>query len=182
MVTSFGKTRTRVAQAQNVVDGTLGALNDIRTTPAEGLSEAFRRYKDSVGKLEQEGTDVKERAKTFREEADAHIKSWQKEMESVKDPMIRSSLESRRDAVKTNFKLIKLYADDARKAYEPCLRRNKEIVQALSIDLSPAAIKSLGPAIDSVMADGNTLKMKLAAMQHALNNISNGVSPIGETK
>jgi hypothetical protein len=75
-----------------------------------------------------------------------------------------------------------MYADDARKAYEPCLRRNKEIVQALSIDLSPAAITSLGPAIDSVMADGNTLKMKLAAMQHALNNIANGVSPIGEMK
>ena len=34
-------------------------------------------------------------------------------------------------------------------------------------------------AIDSVMQDGNTLKMKLAAIQHALNNIANGVSPLG---
>jgi hypothetical protein len=96
--------------------------------------------------------------------------------------MIRAGLEERRDAVRTNFKLVRLYAQDARKAYEPCLRRNKEIVQALSIDLSPAAIVSLGPAIDSVMEDGNTLKMKLAAMQYALNNIANGVSPIGEMK
>jgi len=179
MVESFGKTRERVAQAQTQVDRTLLTLNDVRTARADNLTDAFRRYKGEVDKLEQEGKDVKQRAVTFREEADAHVKQWQKEMESIKDPMIRSSLESRRDAVKTNFKLIKLYADDARKAYEPCLRRNKEIVQALSIDLSPAAITSLGPAIDSVMQDGNTLKMKLAAIQHALNNIANGVSPLG---
>ena len=182
MVTSFGKTRERVAKAEGTVDRMLFALNNVRTARMDNLSDAFRRYKESVEQLEQEGTDVKQRAVTMREEADAHIKQWQKEMESIKDPMIRASLESRRDAVKTNFKLIKLYADDARKAYEPCLRRNKEIVQALSIDLSPAAITSLTPAIDSVMADGNTMKMKLAAMQHALNNIANGVSPIGEMK
>jgi len=77
---------------------------------------------------------------------------------------------------------VQMYADDARKAYEPYLRRSKEIVQALTIDLSPAAVKSLAPAIDSVMADGDALRLKLAAMQHALNNIANGVSPIGEVK
>ena len=182
MVQSFGKTRERVSQAQGRVDRTLAALNNVKGAGAESLPAAFRDYREAVDQLEQEGKDVKQRAVTMREEADAHVKQWQKEMESVKDPMIRASLESRRDAVKTNFKLVKMYADDARKAYEPCLRRNKEIVQALSIDLSPAAITSLGPAIDSVMADGNTMKMKLAAMQHALNNIANGVSPIGETK
>ena len=182
MVQSFGRTRETVARAQGRVDGTLTALNNVRAARADGLSDAFRKYRESVGLLEQEGRDVKERAVTLREEADAHVKAWQKEMESVKDPMIRAGLEERRDAVRTNFKLVQLYAQDARKAYEPCLRRNKEIVQALSIDLSPAAIVSLGPAIDSVMADGDTLKMKLAAMQHALNNIANGVSPIGEMK
>jgi hypothetical protein len=182
MVQSFGRTRETVARAQGRVDGTLTALNNVRAARADGLSDAFRKYRESVGLLEQEGRDVKERAVTLREEADAHVKAWQKEMESVKDPMIRAGLEERRDAVRTNFRLVQLYAQDARKAYEPCLRRNKEIVQALSIDLSPAAIVSLGPAIDSVMADGDTLKMKLAAMQHALNNIANGVSPIGEMK
>ena len=182
MVQSFGRTRERVAQAQGTVDKMLAALTNVRTARADGLSDAFRRYRESVGQLEQEGKDVKQRAVTMREEADAHIKAWQKEMESIKDPMIRASLESRRDAVKSNFKLVKMYADDARKAYEPCLRRNKEIVQALTIDLSPAAIASLGPAMDSVMEDGKTLSMSLAAMQNALNNIANGTSPLGEMK
>jgi len=182
MVQSFGKTRARVSQAQGRVDATQGALDKVRNATAANLTDAFRGYKEAVDGLEQEGQDVKQRAVTMREEADAHVKQWQKEMESVKDPMIRSSLESRREAVKTNFKLVQMYADDARKAYEPYLRRSKEIVQALTIDLSPAAVKSLAPAIDSVMADGDALRLKLAAMQHALNNIANGVSPIGEVK
>src|SRR5678815_1532604 len=140
MVQSFGRTRERVAQAQGTVDKTLAALTNVRNARADNLAAAFRDYREAVDRLEQEGRDVKQRAVTMREEADAHVKQWQKEMESVKDPMIRASLESRREAVKTNFKLVKMYADDARKAYEPCLRRNKEIVQALSIDLSPAAV------------------------------------------
>jgi hypothetical protein len=182
MVQSFGKTRARVSQAQSRVDGTQAALDRVRKAQAANLADAFRGYQGAVDLLEQEGRDVKQRAVTMREEADAHVKQWQKEMASVNDPMIRASLESRRDAVKTNFKLVQMYADDARKAYEPYLRRSKEIVQALSIDLSPAAVKSLGPAIDSVMADGDALRLKLAAMQHALDNIANGVSPIGEVK
>ena len=182
MVDSFGRTRERVGRAQARVDATLSALNAVRTARADNMKDAFRRYREEVRKLEQEGKDVKQRAVTFREEADAHIKQWQDEMKSVQDPMIRASLESRRDAVRTNFKLVQMYADDARKAYEPCLRRNKEIVQALSIDLSPAAIQSMGPAIDSVMADGDALKLKLTAMQHALGNMAGGMSPLGEMK
>src|SRR3982751_4219858 len=121
MVQSFGRTRETVARAQGRVDGTLAALDNVRTARADGLSDAFRKYRESVGLLEQEGRDVKERAVTLREEADAHVKAWQKEMEWVKDPMIRAGLEERRDAVRTNFKLVQLYAQDARKAYEPCL-------------------------------------------------------------
>jgi hypothetical protein len=100
-------------------------------------------------------------------------------MASINDPTIKSSLESRRQAASTNFALVRMYADDVRKAYEPFVQRNKEMVQALSIDLSPAALNSLSPAIDRAMADGVTLEQKLAAMQHPMDNIANGVSPIG---
>jgi hypothetical protein len=37
-------------------------------------------------------------------------------------------------------------------------------------------------AIGSVTAGGDALRLKLAAMRHALDNIANGMSPIGEVK
>jgi hypothetical protein len=72
-----------------------------------------------------------------------------------------------------------MYADDARKAYAPFLQGSKEISRALSIDLSPAAVTSLAPAMDRVAIDGQALQERLAAVQRALGNIANGVSPIG---
>jgi hypothetical protein len=53
------------------------------------------------------------------------------------------------------------------------------MVRALSIDLSPAALSGLGESIDRLTADGQMLKQRIAAMQHAMNNMANGVSAIG---
>jgi len=135
-----------------------------------------------VDALAKEAEDATFRAKSMKEESDEHIRSWQEEMKSIKDPSIKASLESRRAAVQTNFKLIQMYADDVRKAYEPFVQGNRDIVQALSIDLSPAAMNSLSGSMDRVVADGQTLKQKIGLMRIAMANIANGVSPLGEMK
>jgi hypothetical protein len=181
MVESFASTRETVANAQRRVDATLLALHGLRSTPPAALKDGFRRYKDAVEQLEKERTEAGQRARAMREEAEAHVKAWEREMETFTDPQVKASMESRREAVRTNFELLKLYAQDARKAYDPYIRGNKEIVQALTIDLSPAAIASLSPSIDQVLLNGKALKEKLAAMQLALTNIARGVSPIGQT-
>ena len=106
------------------------------------------------------------------------MRAWQKEMENVQDPQMKSTLEARREAVKTNYKLVRMYADDARKAYEPFLKGNQQLVQALSIDLSPPGVSSLAPSMDKVLADGQMLKQKIEALQRALSNIGHGVSPL----
>jgi hypothetical protein len=182
MADSFGQTRQLVADAQRQVDTTLLRLQGLRETPAPVLKDSFRNYKEDVDKLEKQGTTAKQFATALSDDASAHIQRWQHEMETLKDPMVKASMESRREAVRTNFELVKMYSQDARKAYEPYLAGNKEIVRALSIDLSPAAISSLSPAIDRVLLDGKVLRQKLWSLQHALDNIANGVSPIGQTR
>jgi hypothetical protein len=178
MEQSFARTRQTVAEGQREVDLTLMSLDAMRRGRPEP-QEAFKRYRDAVGRLEEEGKDAKKRAVAMQGESETHIRAWQAEMETFKDPTIKASLESRRQAVRSNFKLVKMYAEDARKAYGPFLQGNKELVRALSIDLSPASVTSLGPAMDKVLGDGQALKERLAALQHALDNIANGVSPIG---
>jgi hypothetical protein len=182
MVESFARTRDTVTKAQGQVDMTLVSLHALRSTRMELLKDAFRRYKDAVDELEKQGADAKRLAESMEEKADAHVKAWEKEMKTLKDQAVKASMESRRQAVRSNFDLVKMYAQDARKAYDPFLAGNTEIIQALSIDLSPAAISSLSPSIDRVLLDGKALKEKLAAMQLALNNIATGTSPLGEMK
>ena len=176
---SFTKTRTTLASAQNDIDQTLARLNGLRITTPDNLNNAFKQYKQSVDQLEQRGDEAKQLAASMRENMDMNIKSWQKEMETIQDPAIKASVESRRDAVRENYATVKMYAQDARKAYEPFLQGHRDIIKALSIDLSPAARSNLGTAMDKTAADGKTLKQKIAAMQRALDNIAQGQSPTG---
>src|SRR4051812_24292451 len=121
MVQSFSRTRELLAESQGHVDITLIRLNGLRNVQAGGLADAFRQYKDVVAELEEQGKDSQRRADTMKEEAHAHIQAWQSEMKNIKDPTIKASLESRQQAVRSNFKLVQMYAQDARKAYGPFL-------------------------------------------------------------
>jgi len=178
-VQGFTKTRQMLNESTAQANATIVALNDVRRVPAELMGDAFAHYKKSVGKLEEQATDAKRHAQAMKEQSDDHIRAWQEEMKSISDPAIKASLESRRNAVKSNFALIQMYSEDVRKAYEPFLSGNKQMVQALSIELSPATVASLSESIDRVTKDGVALRQKITLRQHALNNVANGLSPIG---
>ena len=179
MVESYASTRETVAKAQRQVDETLVSLHRLRSTPVPAVKDGFREYKGDVEKLEAQGADAKKRAAVLRDRQASHIQAWETEVAQLKDPAIKATMEQRRAALPSNYKLLMMYADDVRKAYGPFLTGNKDVVQALSLDISPAAIASLSPAIDGVLLNGKQLQEKLALMQIALNNMANGVSPIG---
>src|SRR5688500_11930004 len=77
MVESYSETRRTLAEPRTHGGRTLMARQSIRTSRREGLERAFRHYKASVVRLENEGRDAKGRAKAMKEEADAHVKQWQ---------------------------------------------------------------------------------------------------------
>ena len=180
MVQSFSKTRQTLADARSEVAITLIAMNRMRDVNGDdALKRAFTQYKESVARLEKQAGEAKERAAAMKQETDEHVKKWQKEMASIKDPAMKASLDDRRRAVQSNFAVARMYADDIRNAYEPFLRGNKDLLQALSIDLSPAAIAGLSPSMDRLDADGRKLQERIGAMQQALNNMATGEAPLG---
>lgn len=178
MVTSYADTREGLADAIVQLDQTLWALAALQAAPADSIKGSYNEYEDQVEKLADEGEDVKRRASAMKSDAEAHIKAWEKEQAEIEDPEIKATLQSRQQAVRTNFALLKQYADDVRARYAPFLKRNKDIVQALSIDLSPQTVASLSPTFNQVMSDGLALKERMTSMQRALANIADGRSAI----
>ena len=180
MANSFQRTRTNVAESRGQVSDTLSALRIVRTSRGEGIKDAYKHYKKSVADLEKAGGEAKGRALRLREQADTHIKAWQAEQKSIKDPAIKASVESRRSAVRSNFALVQMYSDDVRKAYEPFIGGNKDIVQALSIDLSPSRRLFAG-AVDrpGEPRTGRRWTRSCGCFSSALDNIAAGVSPLG---
>jgi hypothetical protein len=181
LASSYSRTRGHLAESQSQVDQTLATLSSMRMTHSTNLSNAFDQYKKAVEGLEEKGKEAKQLAAGMQENIDANTMSWEKEMESIQDPGVQATVQSRRDAVRANYDQLKMYAQDARRAYEPFLAGNKDIVKALSINLSPAAVSELASKMDRTTADGQALKQKITAMQRAMENIARGQPPIGST-
>lgn len=179
LASSYSRTRGHLATSQDQVDQTLTTLNSMRNTDPTNLSNAFKQYKKAVDGLEEKGKEARQLAAGMQENVDVNMMSWQKEMESIEDPSVKATVQSRRDAVRANYDQLKMYAQDARKAYEPFLKDNQDIVKALSISLSPAAVSDLASKMDRTAVDGQALKQKIAAMQRAMDNIARGQAPIG---
>jgi len=176
-VQSFESTRMHVADAQKQVDSTLASMGQFQYTG--NLNNAFQNYKAALAQLEESSEDAKWRAQAMRENQAKFVENWQKEMDKIQDPTLKSNMEARREAVKQNFAQVKAAAAEARQAYEPFIRGNKDIVQSLSVNLSPAMVPSLKPKMDQTTADGQVLKAKLAALQKQLDNIAHGQSASG---
>src|SRR5262245_43559110 len=178
-IQSFIQTRDFLHEARAEVDATIASMNSLRAASPEALSPTYRRFKEALAKVEERAASAKWRAQGMKEQNEEYIRSWQEEMKDINDPMIKASLDARRNAVRSNFTLLQMYGQDVRKAYAPFVSGSKQMVQALSIDLSPAAISSLSGAMDRVTADGDQLTTRIAMMQRALDNMAQGRSPIG---
>jgi chromosome segregation ATPase len=174
---SFEATRVQLADAQQKVDNTLSAMSQFQYQG--NLNNAFQNYKAAVAELEKSSEKAQWRAQAMREHEQQFVENWQKEMEKIQDPTLKASMEARREAVRRNFTQIRAAAAEARQAYEPFMRGNKDLVQSLSINLSPAVIPSLKPAMEQTRAHGQTLKAKIAALQKQLDNIAAGLPATG---
>jgi hypothetical protein len=179
LASSYSRTRGHLAASQDQVDQTLATLNGMRITHSTNLSNAFKQYKTAADGLEEKGKQARQLAADMQENVDLNMMNWQKEMESVQDSTVRTTLESRRNAVRSNYEQAKTYAQDARKAYETFLTDNQDIVKALSINLSPAAVSELSAKMDRTAAAGQALKQKIAAMQQAMDNMAKGQPSVG---
>jgi hypothetical protein len=174
----FEATRVQLADAQQKVDNTLQAMSQFEYSG--NLNNAFQNYKASITELEKCSEKAQWRAQAMREHEQKFIENWQKETAKIQDQNVKASMEARRDAVGQNFAQVRAAAAEARQAYEPFIRGNKDIAQSLSINLSPAMLPSLKPAIEQTRANGQALKAKIAVMQKQLDNIAGGMPATGK--
>src|SRR4051812_30410944 len=130
---SFSRTRGHLVASQTQINQTLASLNSLKITDSTNLNNAFSQYKKAVEGLEKKGNEARHLAEDLKDNIQMNTLTWQKEMETISDPTVKASVESRKNAVRSNYDQLKMYAQDARAAYEPFLKDNQDIIKALSI-------------------------------------------------
>jgi len=170
----FRSTRSALAVARADVDKSLIALDGLSTST--DVQAAFKTYSASVAELEKAGADAKKRAQSMRERVDAYTAKWQQEIDQIQSASIREGLAQRRQTVGDHFAQVKESAQHVRDAYIPFLQDLQEIQRALAIDMTPANVTAIKPAIDQAKPDGQKLKDTIAELEGKLDQIAEGMS------
>jgi chromosome segregation ATPase len=173
-IEGFQAVRGSIDKAQKQVDETLASLNQLGSGGGD-MSKTFGTFSKEVDELDKAGKDAAKRSESMRKNVDAYIKKWQAEMQQMQDATIRASVTERQNAVRANFDKVRAAAQEARAAYTPFMATLQETRKALSIDMSPAALTGLKPAMENANKQGQTLKQKLAAMGSELDAMLGGM-------
>src|SRR4051812_1858206 len=103
MMQSFSETREITNKSRERVGKAMASLQSLRRSRGDTMSDAYRSYKDAVAQLEVEDEELRSQANWVKQDAEAHIKAWEKEMETIQDAQIKSTLQDRQNAVRSNF-------------------------------------------------------------------------------
>jgi Protein of unknown function (DUF2959) len=166
-----------LADERKEVDEVLASLDRIER--GQDLSAVYKKFNSDVNDLAKSADRASKSAQAMRERQAAYLGKWQKEMETLQDPSLRSTLEQRREAVRASYERVRAAGQAVREAYDPFMANLQEIRKSLSIDLTPQTVDGARPAIGAAKADGPTLKQKIAALQAELDAIQSGPSPGG---
>jgi uncharacterized protein YukE len=144
------------------------------------LKGTLNEYTTALSDLKESAARARERGEDMRSRREAYLAKWQSEAASIEDPAIKQSLETRRATVAAQFDSIRRAADDVKAAYQPFIQDNDQIQKALAIDLTPAGVQGIQPAMSRAKSDGNRLGQKLDALGHELDKVMTTMTPTGK--
>jgi hypothetical protein len=122
------------------------------------------------------GDKARARAQTMRQNGQAYVARWEKEMDSVTNPELRAGAAARRQKVKANYDEIVATGRTVRDAYTPFLKDLQDIQRALASDLTPAGVAAASGAMDKTKVDGATLNERLDVLIAKLDDVSQGMN------
>ena len=179
-VQGLGDTRKALVRAKEQVNETTAAMNALASGGGD-MKSNYARFSQAVAETQRQGEMARKRGADMREQADAYIASWQREMADVDNPELRAGVEARRERVRQNFDGIRTSAHAARDAYEPYMKDLQDIQKVLAMDLTPQGVQTVRPVIDKANADARIVNERLDALIGKLDNVSAGMTPTGKS-
>ncbi|QOV89305.1 DUF2959 family protein [Humisphaera borealis] len=184
---SSGQAKEKEAAVEGIVDVTKGlekgqatcdkVVASIDQLQAGGdLNAAFKNYTATVAEVEAAGKGVASRRESMKNNREAYIAKWQKDLESIQNPDVRAALAERKQKVAADFDQIGRSSDALRDAYTPLLKDLQEIQKGLALDVNPAGVTAMKKPLDRAKAEATTLKAKIATLQGELTAIAGSMS------
>jgi uncharacterized coiled-coil DUF342 family protein len=165
----------QIDKAKAGVDRTVSLLGQLQADG--GTEKTFKDYSDSVNDLQAAGDSAAKRGTAMREKREEYLAKWQADIQAMQNPDIQKSMQERVATLRTNYDDLASKANDVREAYRVFLQDAKDVQSALKIDLTPAGVKAMDPAINKAKGTGTDLSKKLVAFNDELDEFKGKMSP-----
>jgi chromosome segregation ATPase len=175
-VQGLQESQAQLQKAQTEIDKAIAALDQLSSGQGD-LKKSFENYSKAVADVEAAGDKARARWQNMQARQKEYVAKWQSELETIENPEVRASLEQRRAKIRDDFDKIKATAQGVRDAYKPFLSDLKEIQKGLSLDLSPAGVTGMKPAMAKAKTEGQTLKQEISELQTELASIAGQMGP-----
>lgn len=179
-VQGLGDTRKALVRAKEQVNETTAAMNALASGGGADMKSNYARFSQALAETQRQREMARRRGADMREQADAYIAAWEREMAGVDNPELRAGAEARRQKVRANFESIRTAAQATRDAYEPYIKDLQDIEKVLAMDLTPQGVQTVRPAMDKANADARVVNERLDALIAQLDNVSAGMTPSGK--
>jgi uncharacterized protein YacL (UPF0231 family) len=177
---SMADTNAQLGTLKVAVSNVVRDLDEL--SAASDLQKSFSTFNDDVAALQRAGDKAKQRWKDMQDRGREYVIRWQQEAVTIDNPQVKAGMEERRERVRANYDKLAAQTSQAAMAYDPFLKDVLEIQKALSLDLSPAGAKSLGPGINHAKVDGAALSRQLDTLQARVTDVMGDMSPQGPGK
>jgi len=173
-------TANQLTASQAALDKIAVSIDDL-SRPVN-MQAAFAAYSKDVADIQNARQRTKAQRSSMQANSRNYIAKWQKELENIQDPDVKSALTERKEKVVASFGQIRASLDKVTEAYQPFITNIVEIRKALALDLNPSGVQSLQPALNKAKEQAEDVKDKIADVRQELEDIAGSMSPTVEPK
>lgn len=170
-VTSLDNTRQELVKADQEVNQTLAAMDQLAAQPRD-LKQSYRAFTTEVSDVTEQSEESRKRADEMRERWQDYITNWEREADRISSPELRAGAAERRQTVRENYDGLRNAARDTQAAYDPFVKQLRDIERALSLDLTPAGVDAAKPAMETARQTGAQLQEQINAFITELDRVS----------
>jgi chromosome segregation ATPase len=159
-ISGLHKTRGEMIAMRRDVERAMSDLEALQNERRD-VRPPFERIKDDAKAVESSFKKVNESADDMQDDATEFRREWMESTATLGDPDLRASAEQRNQQIRDQYQSINDKAFEARQAYDPFIRRLRELESYLAHDLTPEAVGQAQGTVDRAQSDGQALIERL---------------------
>lgn len=170
-----------IEETEEDLDDTINSLNDLVNNPQADLRKQAKAFNKSLGNFKKSSDKMGEVALTLQERASVYFPEWETQISAVEDRRMRRNFEKRREDLMKRFDRVIEHYQDLESDFAPLSSQLNDVYIALSTDLTPGGLRSIGSIVTQANRNADRLKRPLSELKKEFTELKREFTPTMDT-